>query len=153
MPDSSRSSDLLNALLTPTERAEGDSLKEPDAALDHLARDVIGAAIEVHRSLGPGFLESVYEEALCVELRLRGIPFARQVVIAVGYKGQAVGESRLDLLVGGSLVVELKTVEALLPIHSAQVLSYLKATSDRLALLIIFNVPLLKNGIKRIILS
>jgi len=118
-----------------------------------LARQVIGAAIEVHRALGPGFLESVYEEALCVELGLRRIPFARQVAVGVAYKGTAVGESRLDLLVGGRLIVELKAAESLLPIHSAQVLSYLRATGNQLALLINFNVPVLKGGIKRIVLS
>jgi GxxExxY protein len=103
--------------------------------------------------LGPGFLESVFEEALCVELRLRDVPFARQVGVAVGYKGQTVGENRLDFLVGGCLIVELKAVESLLPIHSAQVLSYLKATRMQLALLINFNVPILKAGIKRVVLS
>jgi GxxExxY protein len=127
--------------------------KEPDNEVDRLAHAVIGAAIEVHRILGPGFLESVYEEALCVELRLRNIPFARQVVIDLDYKGQAVGESRLDLLVGSSLIVELKAVDALAPIHHAQVISYLKATKHQVGLLMNFNVPVLKDSIKRIILS
>ena len=106
--------------------------REPSQDLDNLARKVIGAAIEVHRSLGPGFLESVYEEALCVELGLRHIPFARQVAVSVTYKGVPVGVSRLDILVNGQLIVELKSAEALLPIHSAQVLSYLKATNSQL---------------------
>jgi GxxExxY protein len=114
---------------------------------------VIGAALEVHRSLGPGFLESVYEEALCIELGLREIAFQRQVPVAVEYKGHAVGEGRLDLLVAGRLVVELKAVESILPVHQAQVISYLKATGHQLGLLINFNVPVLKSGIKRIILS
>ena len=114
---------------------------------------VIGAAIEVHRVLGPGFLESVYEEALCVELQLRGIPFKRQPVVAVNYKGRLVGEGRLDLLVSNTLIVELKAVENLTPIHEAQVLSYLKMTSHTLALLINFKVRVLKDGIRRIILS
>ena len=114
---------------------------------------VIGAAIEVHRVLGPGFLESVYEEALCVELQLRGIPFKRQPVVAVNYKGRLVGEGRLDLLVSNTLIVELKAVENLAPIHEAQVLSYLKMTSHTLALLINFKVRVLKDGIRRIILS
>ena len=119
---------------------------------DALARQVIGAAIEVHRTLGPGFLESVYEEALCVELAIRGIAFVRQVVVAVNYKGHDVGEGRLDLLIGNELVVELKAVEELAPIHTAQVISYLKTTGKRLALLINFNEPILKNGIRRIAL-
>ena len=92
---------------------------EPSAELDDLAHRVIGAAIEVHRLLGPGFLESVYEEALCVELALHDIPFARQVPIGVRYKGEQVGEARLDLLVHDSLVVELKTVESIAPIQYA----------------------------------
>ena len=83
-------------------------LVEPKAELDDLAHRVIGAALEVHRLLGPGFLESVYEEALCVELALRSIAFARQVPVGVEYKGKRVGEARLDLLAGGSLVVELR---------------------------------------------
>ena len=127
--------------------------REPGAELDQLAHGVIGAAIEVHRLLGPGFLESVYEEALCVELKLRGIPFTRQAALGVDYKGHAVGEGRLDLLVGDALVVELKAVDALAPIHSAQLLSYLKATGYQLGLLINFNVPVLRNGIKRVVLS
>ncbi|AFZ31326.1 hypothetical protein Glo7428_2825 [Gloeocapsa sp. PCC 7428] len=121
--------------------------------VSQLTGALIGAAIEVHRLLGPGFLETVYEEALCVELRLRKIPFTRQPVVAVRYKGEQVGEGRLDLLISNTLIVELKAVEKLAPIHEAQVLSYLKMTGYPLALLINFNVPLLKNGIKRIILS
>ncbi|MGH7281367.1 MAG: GxxExxY protein [Polyangiaceae bacterium] len=126
---------------------------EPSAELDQLAHRVIGAAIQVHRLLGPGFLESVYEEALCVELALRGIRFARQVPIGVKYKGQTVGDARLDLLVDDSLVLELKAVEGLAPIHVAQLLSYLKATRLRLGLLITFNVAMLRAGIKRVILN
>ena len=124
---------------------------EPSTELDELAYAVIGAAIEVHRLLGPGFLESVYEEALCVELTLRGIRFARQLPIGVQYKGQKVGEARLDLVVDDSLVVELKAVEGIAPIHVAQILSYLKATRLRLGLLISFNVTTLRRGIKRVI--
>lgn len=116
-----------------------------------LTREVIGVAIEVHRILGPGFLESVYEGAMTYELKLRGISFERQKEIAVTYKGHPVGQSRLDFLVEKTLVVELKAVASLTPLHEAQVLSYLKATNCSLALLINFNVPLLKNGIRRII--
>jgi GxxExxY protein len=124
---------------------------EPSTELDELAYAVIGAAIEVHRLLGPGFLESVYEEALCVELTLRGIRFARQLPIGVQYKGQKVGEARLDLVVDDSLVVELKAVDGIAPIHVAQILSYLKATRLRLGLLISFNVTTLRRGVKRVI--
>jgi GxxExxY protein len=123
-----------------------------DEDLDRLAHEVIGAAIEVHRHLGPGFLESLYEEAMAVELRLRNIPFETQIGIDLVYKGQPVGLGRLDLLVAGRLIVELKAVEALAPIHSAQVLSYLRITKHKLALLINFNVPVLKQGIRRIVL-
>jgi len=126
---------------------------EPDPALDRLAHDVIGAAIEAHRLLGPGFLESVYEEALAIELSLREIPFSRQHHVWVDYKGQRVGQGTLDFLVGERLVVELKTVEALAPIHHAQVISYLRSTGLQLGLLMNFNVPVLKDGIRRIILS
>ncbi|MDP2885542.1 MAG: GxxExxY protein [Ignavibacteria bacterium] len=133
--------------------AKKNNRNEPDEELDQLARDVIGAAIEVHRVLGPGFLESVYEEALGIELRLRGIPFKRQLSLGVQYKGERVGEGRMDILVKDALMVELKTVDSLAPIHKAQTISYLKATGLKLALLINFNVPVLKEGIKRIILS
>ena len=124
-----------------------------DEEVEGLAHAVIGAALEVHRLLGPGYLEAVYEEALCVELRIRGILFARQLIVSVSYKGQPVGEGRIDLLVHDALVVELKAVEALAPIHMAQILSYLKATSCKLGLLINFNVPALRQGgIRRVIL-
>lgn len=128
-------------------------MKEPTTEIDRLAHEVIGAAIEVHRVLGPGYLESVYEQALAAELTLRGISFTRQVAFAVDYKGQPVGEGRLDFLVGGLLVVELKAVETLAPIHSAQVISYLKATRHQLGLLMNFNVRILKDGVKRVVLS
>ena len=123
-----------------------------DARIEEAANKVIGAAIEVHRQLGPGYLESVYEEALAVELTLRGVSFARQVVFALDYKGHRVGEGRMDFLADDCLIVELKTVEAFAPIHTAQAISYLKATKHRLALLINFNVPALKDGIKRVAL-
>ena len=124
----------------------------PGEQTDRWANEVIGAAIEVHRVLGPGFLESVYEEALCLELAARGIPFVRQAAFAVDYKGTKVGKAQVDTLVAECLVVELKAADALAPIHTAQALSYLKATGYRLALLINFNVPMLKDGIKRVVL-
>ena len=123
-----------------------------EARIEEFANRVIGAAIEVHRHLGPGLLESVSEEATAVELHLREIPFTRQSAFSVEYKSHAVGASRLDMLIGDCLPVELKTVEALAPIHTAQALSYLKATKLRLALLINFNVSVLKDGIKRVAL-
>jgi GxxExxY protein len=126
---------------------------EPDEELDRLAHEIIGAAIEVHRILGPGYLESIYEEALCIELKLRTISFERQAPVQIVYKGAAIGQGRLDLLVQGKLIVEIKTVETLAPIHKAQALSYLKATGLQLALLINFNAAVLKDGIKRIVRS
>ena len=126
---------------------------EPDRRTDDAARDVIGAAIEAYRVLGTGYLEGVYEEALTVELSLCGIPFERQRTVAVDYRGHRVGEGRLDLLVAGRLVLELKAVEALAPIHTAQVMSYIKTMHVPLGLLRNFNVSLLKSGIKRTILS
>ncbi len=120
--------------------------------MDALASQVIGAAIEVHRTLGPGFLESVYEAALCLELKSRGLAAVRQVTVTVSYKGHDVGEGRLDLLVENILVVELKSVEKLAPIHTAQTLSYLRATGFHLALLINFNETILKNGLHRVAL-
>lgn len=126
---------------------------EPSKVDDALARETIGAALEVHRALGPGFLESVYEEALAVELGLRGVPFERQVAIEIPFKGHQVGKGRLDLVVGSSVIVELKAIEAFAPIHTAKMISYLKATGCCLGLLINFNVRLLKDGIRRVVLS
>jgi GxxExxY protein len=129
-------------------------IRQPGADVDAWARAVIGAAIEVHSLLGPGLLEALYEEALCVEMQIRNIPFARQVPVPMTYKGREIGLGRLDILVADSLVVELKTVEALAPVHMAQVLSYLRATSHELGLLINFNVSTLKQGgIKRVVFS
>jgi len=119
---------------------------------DELSYEVIGAAMEVHRELGPGFLESVYEAALCVELRLRNIHFSQQHPVHVNYKGHPVGEGRLDLLIDSCLVAELKSVEQIHDVHIAQVISYLKATHLWLGLIINFNVVVLKHGIKRVVL-
>jgi GxxExxY protein len=132
-------------------RARG--ISEPTEREDRLARDVIGAAIEVHRVLGPGLLESLYEEALCIELTQRGIPFTRQQRIDVKYKRHPIGAGRLDFLVDGALVVELKAVDKLTDVHLAQVLSYLKTTGHHLGLLFNFNVAVLKNGVNRIVSS
>jgi GxxExxY protein len=124
---------------------------EPGAELNRLTHGVIGAAIEVHRILGPGLLESVYERALCIELELAGIPFARRVPVSVRYKHHSIGEARLDLLVAEKVIVELKSTSDLAPVHVAQLLSYLKLTRLRLGLLINFNVSELRAGVRRII--
>jgi GxxExxY protein len=121
-------------------------------SLNALSYAVIGAALEVHRCLGPGFLESVYQKALCVELALASIPFETEIPIDIEYKGRKVGEGRLDLLVERSLIVELKAVDTLLPIHKAQLLSYMKASGARLGLLMNFNVAVLKEQIVRLVL-
>src|SRR5262245_58695904 len=99
-----------------------------------LSEKVIGAAIEVHRLLGPGLLESVYESALCIELQARGIEFERQLKLEIEYKGVRIGEGRIDFLIEKILVVELKAIEAILPIHATQLLTYLRAGHFQLGL-------------------
>ncbi len=99
-------------------------LRKPEQEVKQLAHRVIGAALEVHKTLGPGFLETVYEEALCIELELQNILFKRQYQMETIYKGRQVGMGRLDLIVGDKLIIELKAVDLLAPIHVAQVLSY-----------------------------
>ena len=126
-------------------------LLEPSEQLDDLARRVIGAAIEVHRHLGPGFAECVYEEALSVEFHLRRIPFVRQPAVEVTYKGVGVGQGRPDFIVGNGLIVEIKTVTALLGIHQAQVISYLKTCEQSLGLLLNFRETVMRRGIKRVV--
>ncbi len=115
---------------------------------DELSSSVISAAIQVHKKLGPGFLETVYEQALRLELTKRGISFVAQAPIQVLYGGQVVGNHVLDLLVDGKLVVELKAVSALEDIHFAQLRSYLRATDIKIGLLLNFNSPTL--AVKRI---
>ncbi|MHC5597714.1 MAG: GxxExxY protein [Nostoc sp.] len=133
--------------------AENTEGREVGEEMNRLTGEVIGAAIEVHRVLGPGFLEDVYKEALIIEFFRCGIPHLVEKSVTINYKGHEVGKGRLDFLVANCLIVELKAVQNLAPIHEPQVLSYLKMTNYPLALLINFNVPLLKDGIKRIILS
>jgi GxxExxY protein len=135
------------------QNAKDAKTEEPEAELDGLAHTAIGAAIEVHRILGPGFLESIYEEAMAVELERRRVQFQRQLPIGVAYKGVDIGSARLDLLVGGKLVVELKAVDQLLPIHTGQVISCLRIMGQPLGLLINFKVPLLPRGLRRVVLS
>lgn len=117
-----------------------------------LTEQVIGAAIEVHRALGPGLLESAYRECLCHELKLKGIPFRREGSLPLNYKGMTLdGGYRLDLLVANTVLLELKAVAKLLPIHEAQLLTYLRLQSLQIGLLINFNVAVLRNGIKRLV--
>ena len=121
--------------------------------LNKITEQIIGAAIEVHKALGPGLLESAYEECLCRELALRRMPFERQSPLPVEYKGVKLDCGyRLDLLVTDAVVVEIKACEAIEPIHEAQLLTYLKLGDRKLGLLINFNVPVLKDGIRRRIL-
>jgi len=122
--------------------------------LNKITSAVIGAAIEVHRQLGPGLLESSYRECLCRELLLRSIPFEKEKPLPIEYKGIHLGCGyRMDLLVAGSVVVEVKSVEALAPIHDAQLLTYLRIGGWRVGLLMNFNVAVLKSGIHRKILG
>jgi len=119
---------------------------------DPLTEKIIGCAIEVHRTLGPGLLEVTYESALAVELRLAGLKFERQLVVPITYKGQAVGDYRLDLVVEKSVIVEIKSVDRFDPIFEAQLLAYLKITGIKRGLLLNFNSRLLKDSIKRLVL-
>ena len=122
--------------------------------INELTREVIGAAIEVHRALGPGLLESVYEECLCHELGLRALRFERQKSLPIVFKEVKIDCGyRLDLLVSNSVIVEIKAVEVLMPVHEAQILTYLKVGGCKVGLLITFNVPVLRDGIKRIVLG
>ncbi len=129
-----------------------DDEAEPDPELNRLTNAIIGAAIEAYRILGPGHLESVYEEALAIEFERRGIVATRQVPVEILLKGRQVGAGRLDFLVEGRVVLDTKAVESLAPIHTAQVISYLRITRHKLALLINFSVKVLKDGIKRVAL-
>ena len=125
--------------------------RDTEAQRDPLTESVLGAAIEVHRILGPGLLESAYEECLCHELSVKGLTFKRQVALPISYKGIKLDCSyRMDLVVDERLIVEVKTVEKILPIHEAQLLTYLKLTGIRTGLITNFNVPVLKDGIRRI---
>ena len=127
--------------------------RENEEQKDPRTSPIIGAAIEVHRLLGPGLLESAYEECLCHELYLRGMSFERQVALPVSFKGILLDCGyKIDLVVEGEVVIELKAVERILPVHEAQLLTYLKLSGKHVGLLINFNVPLLARGIIRRIL-
>ncbi|MBZ5704049.1 MAG: GxxExxY protein [Acidobacteriia bacterium] len=120
---------------------------------EQLTEAIIGAAIEVHRELGPGLLESAYEECFCHELHLRGLTFQRQIELPVSYKGLKFDCGyRLDVIVDDAVIVELKSIEHILPIHHAQLLTYLRLAGKKVGLLINFNVSVLKNGIVRRVL-
>lgn len=120
---------------------------------DTLSRDIIGCAIEVHKILGPGLLESAYEECLVYELYSRGIQIARQKPVPVIYKEIKLDCGyRLDLMVSGEIIIEIKSVDALAPIHEAQILTYMKFSKIKTGLLINFNVTSLRQGIKRFVL-
>jgi GxxExxY protein len=117
-----------------------------------LSNQVIGAAIEVHRTLGPGLLESAYRNCLCRELELRGIPFAQEQALPLNYKGVKLECGyRLDILVGGLVVIELKAIDKIQPVHEAQLLTYLRLTGLWLGLLINFNTLKLVEGVKRVV--
>lgn len=122
--------------------------------INEVSETIIGAAIEVHRTLGPGLLESAYEECVCRELTFRNIGFERQRPLPVVYRGFRLDSGyRLDLLVADTVVVEIKTVDRVLPIHEAQLLTYLRLGGWHLGLLLNFNVPVLKDGIRRRVLG
>jgi len=128
--------------------------KDTKASADRLSYDVVGAAIEVHRQLGPGLLESAYEACICRELVFRGIKFDRQVPLPLRYRGMVVECGyRPDLIVGGLVIVEVKSVAKVLPIHRAQVLTYLKLLKLNLGFIINFNVERLRLGLHRIVLG
>lgn len=126
---------------------------EAGATADPLTAEIIGGAIEVHKALGPGLLESAYEECLSHELLSRGLAIKRQVAVPVVYKGHQLDAGyRLDMIVNGSVIVEVKSIDKLMPIHEAQLLTYLRLMKVRVGLLINFNVPVLKQGLVRRVL-
>jgi GxxExxY protein len=134
-----------------------DTTKERHAVvpedIERLARLVLDGAFAVHRTLGPGLLESVYEACMAIELEQRAVRFKRQCGVSIEYEGRRIEPAyRIDLLVDDQVVVEIKAVEKLLPIHEAQMLTYLKLARKRLGLLINFNAPLLRDGFRRLVL-
>lgn len=119
---------------------------------DQITEKIIGSAIAVHKALGPGLLESAYEECLCFELAEAGLEFKRQVALPVVYKGVKLDCGyRMDVVVEESVIIEIKAVERIVPVHEAQLLSYLKLTGIKVGLLLNFHVPVLRSGIKRIV--
>jgi GxxExxY protein len=120
--------------------------------LNQLSKEILAAAITVHKEMGPGLLESVYELCLLKELQLRGINAKNQFLVPLFYKGEQLNKDfRIDILVENEIVIELKAIDILLPVHDAQIISYLKLTNKKLGFLINFNVPLLKDGFNRFV--
>src|SRR2546423_14006215 len=139
----------MNRPLTAEDAEDTETVKN----LNQLTDAIIGAAMEVHRARGPGLLESTYEMCLCRELNIRGIPFERQVPIPVEYKGIKLDCGyRADIIVDSGILVEIKAIDSLLPVHDAQLLTYLKLGGWKIGLLINFNVELLKQGLRRRVL-
>jgi GxxExxY protein len=132
---------------------EGASYDPISGRAEEVTTAVVDAALKVHRALGPGLLESVYEACLCYELSKRGIPYRRQVCLPVRYDEVFIETGfRLDVLVDECVIVELKSTEAIVPIHEAQLLTHLKLANVRLGFILNFNVPLMKQGIKRMVI-
>ena len=121
------------------------------AATEQVATAVIGAAIEVHRQLGPGFLEKIYQEALCLELDSRGFNYERERAVVVHYRGTPIPGQRIDLIVGGCVLVELKAAARIDAVHETKMISYLRTTGLRLGLLLNFNGRTVKEGVKRVV--
>ena len=126
---------------------------EVEPALDATTEQIIGACIEVHKELGPGLTELFYQESLCHEFDLRGIRYEKQVKVPVIYKGKPIGETRVDLLVEDCVIVELKSCESLSAVHRAQLICYLQLKKLKVGLLVNFNVAVLKDGLKRVVLT
>jgi GxxExxY protein len=126
-------------------------MREIDEALNIVSERVIGAAIEVHKTLGPGHLEKIYERALSLELDIREIPFERQCGFSTIYKDREIGRSTVDLIVADSVVVELKAAKKIMPAHEAQIISYLKVSRNDLGLLLNFGASTMKDGVERIV--
>jgi GxxExxY protein len=141
-------------LTTKTRRHEVSQQTDAESVrAEELATQVVDAAVKVHKTLGPGLLESVYEACLCHELSIRHISFQRQLDLPICYEGIRLESGlRIDILVDNCVIIELKTVEKLAPIHDAQLLTYLKLTNTRIGFLLNFNVPIMKHGIKRLVL-
>jgi GxxExxY protein len=123
-----------------------------DALHADLTERIVGCAIEVHRHLGPGLLESIYETALCIELKEEGMSAKRQIGIPLFYKGQLISEHRPDLVVDDNVIIEVKSIERLEPVHMAQMMTYLRVTGLRVGLILNFNKAVMKDGIRRVTL-
>jgi GxxExxY protein len=136
------------------ERQERQGRGEPSASLDRLVRSVVDAGLKVHRTLGPGLFESVYEQCLAFELQSRGVRFRRQAVLPIIYEGARLEAGfRLDILVDDKIVVEIKSVDALSRLHEAQVLTYLRLSGCSIGLLMNFNTVLFKQGVRRLVMT